>query len=81
VAALVAAAWAGPIARAVGDGPDVEAASRRSYVVRAGDTLWGIAQRLAPGEDPRPLVDAIQAVNGVAAAGIVPGQTLVVPSG
>ena len=26
-------------------------------VVRPGDSLWSVAQRLAPGEDPRPVVD------------------------
>ena len=28
-------------------------------VVRPGDTLWSIAQRVAPGHDPRPLVDEL----------------------
>jgi hypothetical protein len=26
------------------------------YVVQPGDNLWSIAQRLAPGGDPRPVV-------------------------
>jgi len=29
-------------------------------VVQPGDTLWSIAQRLAPGADPRPIVDQLQ---------------------
>jgi hypothetical protein len=37
------------------------------YVVRAGDTLWSIAAQLAPGADPRPVVDALRAANGDAA--------------
>src|SRR4051794_14243057 len=28
-------------------------------IVRPGDSLWSVAQRLAPGEDPRPVVDAL----------------------
>ncbi len=52
---------------------------RRTYVVQPGDTLWAIAQRLEPGRDPRPLVDAIAAANGVAPGNLVPGQTLVLP--
>src|SRR5687768_13474419 len=55
-------------------------ASRSSYVVREGDTLWSIAKGVSPGEDPRPLVDAIVSANGVDPGGILPGQTLLVPS-
>lgn len=61
--------------------PDVAAVARHTYVVRAGDTLWSIAGRIAPGEDPRPLVDAIARVNGVSAGDLVPGQALVIPGG
>jgi nucleoid-associated protein YgaU len=49
------------------------------YVVKAGDTLWAIAEHQARGDDPRPLVDAIAEANDLDAAGIVPGQTLIVP--
>ena len=48
-------------------------------MVREGDTLWTIARRLAPGSDPRPIVDVLSAANGLDAGRIVPGQTLVVP--
>ena len=33
-------------------------------VVRPGDTLWSIAERLAPNSDPRPVVDALAAERG-----------------
>jgi nucleoid-associated protein YgaU len=79
-AGLVAAFWAGPVAEAF-QGPAVTPAARRIVVVRAGDTLWSIAERLSPGEDPRPLVDAIARANHVDATTIVPGQTLIVPVG
>ncbi len=35
------------------------AAGRYSYTVRPGDTLWSIALRIAPGRDPRRLVDQL----------------------
>jgi hypothetical protein len=35
------------------------AEQRVSYTVQAGDTLWSIALRIAPGRDPRPLVDQL----------------------
>jgi LysM repeat protein len=49
-------------------------------VVRPGDTLWAIAERVAPGQDPRPVVDAMVAVNNMDPGALVPGQTLLVPA-
>ena len=57
--ALVAAAWAGPAVRALGSPETPARVSRVSYVVREGDTLWTIARELAPGSDPRPVVDLL----------------------
>jgi hypothetical protein len=31
-----------------------------TITVRPGDSLWSIASRLAPGEDPRPVVDQLE---------------------
>lgn len=45
------------------------------YVVRPGDTLWGIARQLQPEGDIRPLVDTLSARAG--GAGIQVGQRLV----
>jgi nucleoid-associated protein YgaU len=79
-AATVLGAWAGPAADALG-GDRIEPVARSSYVVRDGDTLWSIATRLVPGQDPRPVVDAIAAANRVDPAALVPGQTLLIPAG
>jgi hypothetical protein len=64
--------------RALGFPETPERLSRASYVVREGDTLWTIARELAPGNDPRPIVDRLSATNGGDAGRLVPGQTLVV---
>jgi hypothetical protein len=50
-------------------------AANVTYVVEDGDTVWSIAESLAPGRDPRPVVDAIVVANG--GASIVAGQRLV----
>jgi hypothetical protein len=43
-------------------------------VVRAGDSLWTVAERLVPGADPRPVVDALaEARHG---ATLTPGETI-----
>jgi nucleoid-associated protein YgaU len=76
--ALVAAAWAGPAVRALGSTEHPAPIALSTYVVREGDTLWTIARRLAPGSDPRPVVDRLSTANGIDAGELEPGQTLVV---
>ena len=46
-------------------------------VVQPGDTLWSIAERLEPGRDPRPVVDALAAARGDAP--LVPGEVIARP--
>ncbi len=55
-----------------------EAPGRRtafaSVTVRPGDSLWSVAERLAPGEDPRPIVDAL--ADARRGAPLLPGETV-----
>jgi Tfp pilus assembly protein FimV len=60
-----------------GVGPD-RPAPRVTYVVEPGDTLWSIARRVAPGEDPRPVVDRLIEANDVR-GGLRTGQELSIP--
>jgi hypothetical protein len=60
-----------------GVGPD-RPAPRVTYVVQPGDTLWSIARRVAPGQDPRPVVDGLIEANDVR-GGLQTGQELSVP--
>jgi hypothetical protein len=60
-----------------GDGPD-RPAPRVTYVVGPGDTLWSIARRVAPGRDPRPVVDGLIEANDVR-GGLQAGQELSIP--
>jgi Tfp pilus assembly protein FimV len=62
---------------AMGDGPD-RPAPRVTYVVQPGDTLWSIARRVAPGQDPRPVVDGLIEANDVR-DGLQAGQELSIP--
>ncbi len=68
-----------PVARAFG-GSDGER-DRATYVVRSGDTLWSIAERHAPGDDPRVVIHEIAVWNDLGDAPLVPGQPLLVPVG
>jgi nucleoid-associated protein YgaU len=80
VVTAVAAAWAGPIARATTGAAEPVPVARSTYVVQRGDSLWAIAEDLSGGADPRPLVDAIARANDVDPATLAPGQTLVIPA-
>lgn len=47
------------------------------YVAEAGDTMWSIAQDLAPAGEASSYVERLVAVNGTST--VVPGQTLQLP--
>jgi LysM repeat protein len=54
------------------------AGPKRTYVVKAGDTLWSVAQRAYSG-DPRQGVWELEQRNHLQGTTIVPGEKLVVP--
>ncbi len=58
----------------------VAAQATSVVVVQPGESLWGIAQEIAPGADPRQVVTSIRELNGLTDAPVVPGQSLVVPA-
>jgi LysM repeat protein len=54
------------------------AAPKRTYVVKPGDTLWSVAERMYGG-DPRQGIWEIEQRNHLGDATIVPGEKLVLP--
>lgn len=84
VAAFVAS-FVALAALVVGAGQMVEASGASAagepvaVVVGAGDTLWGIAQEIAPDRDPRSVVQQIRSLNDLGTRAIVPGQSILVP--
>ncbi|SDH11162.1 LysM peptidoglycan-binding domain-containing protein [Klenkia brasiliensis] len=79
VTAVAVAALVGPALSGSSAGPELELAGRATVTVHSGDTLWSIARAVAPGSDPREVVDALQDVNGIQGADLVPGQVLLLP--
>lgn len=49
--------------------------------VGAGETVWDVAERVAPRSDQRAAVQRIRQLNGMVGSAVVPGQQLQVPNG
>ena len=68
---------AGQAGAALGS-PSLEAPERgpsvTRYVVQPGDSLWTAARHLAPGTDPREVVDALARARG--SGPLMPGEVL-----
>lgn len=55
------------------------AGSFEVVTVMPGETLWSIAEQVAPAEDPRGVVDEISELNNLASAALDTGQRLFLP--
>ncbi|WP_159604510.1 LysM peptidoglycan-binding domain-containing protein [Agromyces humi] len=65
---------------AAADSGAAGAATSFEYVtIGNGDSLWALAESLAPQGDPRELVDEIMRLNGLDDAVVEPGQRLALP--
>ena len=51
-----------------------------TVTVQPGESLWAIAEAVAPERDPRDVVTDIVQLNNLEAARVVPGQALFLPS-
>ncbi|MGH3910530.1 MAG: LysM peptidoglycan-binding domain-containing protein [Pseudonocardiaceae bacterium] len=75
LAVTVALGWLGQLAAA---GIPAETAVVR---VGAGETVWDVAQRVAPESDLPTVVQRIRELNGMTGSAVQPGQQLQVPDG
>ena len=51
-----------------------------TLTVTAGESLWSIAEQVAPGADPRDVVDAIVRLNALEGVTVSAGQRLSIPA-
>jgi nucleoid-associated protein YgaU len=70
-------------AQAASSGTSAGALDRRMtrVVVQPGQTLWSIAVKAAPADDPRAVMQRIADVNALRGTTLQPGQLLWVPKG
>ena len=52
----------------------------QKVTVVGGETLWGLANEIAPKSDPRDVIANIMSVNRLTTADIQPGEQLLIPS-
>jgi LysM repeat protein len=54
-------------------------ATMQTVTVKAGQTLWTIAEKVAPNDDPRATIYAIQQINGLKTSAVTAGQQIIIP--
>lgn len=84
LAAVPLIVWAFVMVLGAGDAAAQSSAASSAtsfeYVtVDRGDSLWGIAESIAPHADPRVIIDEIIRLNGLDGAIVEPGQRLALP--
>jgi nucleoid-associated protein YgaU len=77
-AGVAVGSWRGALLTGPAD-DGLQLVGESSVVVESGDTLWSIAGSVAGSDDVRPVVDAIQELNGLSGTDLVPGQVLRLP--
>lgn len=78
---LAAAVIFGGIGAVRATATDTQAPASFSYVtVAPGESLWQLAQQIAPNADPRDVVDALTDLNALSSGVIQPGQRLAIPA-
>ena len=59
--------------------PEPVSTSAHQTVVQQGDSLWAIASRVEPNQDPRDVVGKIESLNHLQGSTVAVGQTLQLP--
>lgn len=55
-------------------------AGYQQATVQPGDTLWSVAQRIAPDNDPREVIEQIRRINDLKGSSLQVGQQLLLPT-
>ncbi len=77
--ALTAAILSGGAALAARDGGAPEGTFEH-ITVMPGESLWSIAEQIAPQADPRDVVDALVRLNALDGATLTAGQQIAIPA-
>jgi len=61
-------------------GSEAASVSFATVTVGPGESLWSIAERIAPNEDPRDVIGELERFNGLEDSAVLAGQTLSLPA-
>ena len=75
---VLAFGFAGRMPATAGDSAPLVATT--TVVVQPGETMWGIAQSVAPNDDVRVTIERITSLNNLESTSVIPGQKLIVPA-
>jgi LysM repeat protein len=59
---------------------EVASANFTYVTVHSGETLWSIAEKYAPEQDPRDYLDQLVSLNNLTAGTVQPGQRIALPN-
>lgn len=65
---------------ALASGEAAQSTSFDTVTVMPGDTLWAIAEEIAPTSDPRTVINEIQKLNALSNGSLQVGQQIAVPA-
>ncbi len=77
VAAMLAFALGGGAATAAGE---LSVADFQYVTVESGQSLWQLAESIAPGADPRDVISDVMRLNGLQSSVVHPGERLAIPA-
>ncbi len=80
VCVLAVALVAGGSAALAARDDGAPAGSFTTITVMPGDSLWSIAERIAPHADPRDVVGAIERLNALSGGVLAAGEQLAIPA-
>jgi Tfp pilus assembly protein FimV len=80
VVALTAAVIGGSSAALASRDQGSDPSTFETITVTAGESLWSIAQEVAPSADPRDVVDAIVRLNALDGVTVSAGEQLAIPA-
>lgn len=80
VLSLAAGSIFGFVTTATATASNSASSSNFEYVtISAGQTLWGLAESLAPGTNPQDWMQEVVNLNNLTSTDLIPGQRIAVP--
>jgi LysM domain len=80
IAGLVFASVSAPVSAGTVSVGTEGAAAFETVTVGVGESLWSIAERVAPASDPREVIGELERFNGLEDSAVLPGQTIAIPA-